>query len=287
MTFAEMIRARITCRPFALSKFAAKGECVFGIVCENVMEHRSTNIRDVSILLADQGPGVLCTVDPDIGRSDEEDIEGEKGVVVLTELGDMMRRVRDNGSLREPFIGRFVMSPTPALAVLYGLRHDGGLDWYRQASPGAPGTPANWQGPVRTHEGFQDYLKIFPAGGNDIYALRKDGVLQWWTHDDFNTGGPGWTGPRDIAFDWIHPSILSVTPGGDRVLYRLDDSDAFNSGGLTWLRHDGVTTGFAASAWSGPVVVHSDFAQFVRLFSRERGRRVRSSCRRSADVAPP
>jgi len=271
LTLAEMIRARITCRPFALNKFAAKGECVFGIVCENVMERRSTNIRDVSILLADEGPSVLCTVNADIGRSDEEDIEGEKGVLLLTELGDMMRRVRDTGSLREPFIGRFVMSPTRALAVLYGLRHDGGVDWYRQASPGAPGTPENWQGPVRTHEGFKDYLKIFPGGGNDLYALRRDGVLQWWTHDDFNTGGPGWTGPRDITFGWNDPLILSVTPGGNRVLYRLDDRHEFGNGGLTWLRHDGVTTGFDANAWSGPVVVHSEFAQFVRLFSVNEG----------------
>ena len=261
-TLPEMIRARITCRPFPLNKFAVDGECVFGIVCENVMERRSTVVRDTTVMLADRGPSVLCTVDPNIGRFDEEDIEGEKGVLLLTELGDMMRRVLQTGSLREPFIGRFLMSPTLPLAVLYGIRHDGGVDWHRQVSGGAPGAPAYWQGPVRTRAGFENYTKVFPAGGNDLYALRDDGVLQWLRHDDFNTGGSTWTGPRDITFGWNNPALISVTPGGDRVLYQLD-----NNGELWWLRHDGVTVGFDNRAWSGPRLVHSGFNQYIRLFS--------------------
>ncbi len=62
------------------------------------MERRTTHVRDVTVMMADRGPDVFCTAPPDIGRFDGEQIEDEKGVTLLTELGQLMRRVLAAGA---------------------------------------------------------------------------------------------------------------------------------------------------------------------------------------------
>lgn len=259
-----MIRARIICRPLAVNKFAAGGECVFGIVCENVMERQSTVVRDATIMMADREPTVLCTAPPDIGRFDEEEIEDEKGVMLLTELGQMMRQVLAQGSLREPFVGHFAMAPTLPLAVLYGIRRNGGVDWYRQAPGEGPNTTSGWLGPRRTRHGWENYTRIFPAGGNRFYALHGDGELHWFAHDDFNDGGPGWTGLKVVGRGW--GNFLSITPGGDGVLYAVQPD-----GTLLWYRHDGLTWGGGVETWRGGIPVHAGFHEYRRLVSVNEG----------------
>lgn len=263
-TLAEMIRARITCRPLAVNKYAAAGECVFGIVCENVMERHTAVVRDVTLMMADRGPTVLCSAPPDVGRADEEEIEGEKGVTLLTQLGQLMRQVLTQGSLREPFIGRFALAPTLPLALLYGIGHDGSVDWYRQAPGDGANAVSGWLTRQGTRHGWEDYTRIFPAGGNCFYALRSDGELHWFAHDDFNDGGPAWTGWKRVGTGWNN--FLSITPGGDGVLYAVQPD-----GKLLWYRHDGLTSGGDVETWRGGVPVHAGFHEYQRLFSVNEG----------------
>ena len=68
------------------------------MTCENVVERRTTHVRDVTVMMADRGLDVFCTAPPDIGRFDEEQIEDEKGVTLLTELVQLMRRVLAAGA---------------------------------------------------------------------------------------------------------------------------------------------------------------------------------------------
>jgi hypothetical protein len=265
-TLPEMIRARITCRPYAAHTYAIQGQCLIGIVCENVMERRSDVVRDVTLTL--DGPGsVACTAPENIGLFDEREIEDQKGVALLAELGQLMRRILAAGSLREQYIGLFVDGPavpTLPLAVLYGISFDGGVDWYRQNAAGA-GSAANWLGPKRTREGWgSDYIKFFPAGGNSFYGLRSDGVLQWFQHDDFNDGGTGWQGPRDVGTGWH--GFRSITPGGDGVLYAVQPD-----GTLLWYRHDGVTNGGGLETWRGGTIVNSGFQDYQRILSVNAG----------------
>ena len=262
-TLAEMIRTRITCRPYPASNYAAAGECVFRIACEKEMERRTTDVRDVTVMMAERGPDVYCTAPPDLGRFDELQIEDEEGVAVLSVLGQQMGRVLAAGSLREQFIGHFAMGPTLPLAVLYGVRHDGTVDWYRQAPGNGSNATSGWLGPRRTRDGWQDYTSVFPAGGNRFYALRADGELHWFAHNDFNDGGTGWAGPKSVGRGWN--DSLAIIPGGDGVLYVVQ-----RDGKLLWYRHDGLASGGGIETWRSNTV-QSDFHEYHRLFSVNEG----------------
>ncbi len=155
------------------------------------------------------------------------------------------------------------MAPTLPLAVLYGIRHDGVADWYRQIPGEGPNAASQWLGPRRTRDGWDNYARIFPAGGNRLYGLHRNGELHWFAHDDFNDGGPGWAGFRRVGRGW--GSFLSITPGGDGVLYAVQPD-----GKLLWYRHDGLTSGGGIETWrSAPV--HSGFHEYRRLFSVNEG----------------
>lgn len=155
------------------------------------------------------------------------------------------------------------MAPTLPLAVLYGIRHDGVADWYRQIPGEGPNAASQWLGPRRTRDGWENYARIFPAGGNRLYGLHRNGELHWFAHDDFNDGGPGWAGFRRVGRGW--GSFLSITPGGDGVLYAVQPD-----GKLLWYRHDGLTSGGGIETWrSAPV--HSGFHEYRRLFSVNEG----------------
>jgi hypothetical protein len=259
VTLAEMTRKRIICRPHAQNKYAAEGKCVLDIICENVMERRNIWMHEVTVTGYPAGHNVFCTVNPSITDFDQEDAENTAGVMVFNRLGEMMDKVLNTGSLREPYIGRFSMAPTLPLAVLYGVTHSGAVEWYRQMPAEGQQTAASWMGPRHTREGWSKYIKVFPAGGNVFYALDTEGHLDWFAHDDFNDGGASWTGPKRVGHGW--GSFLSITPGGDGVLYAVQPD-----GTLLWYRHDGLTSGGDAGTWRSNSL-RSGFQGYRRLFS--------------------
>jgi hypothetical protein len=262
-TLAENIRTRITCFPQSQNKFAVKGECRVTIVCENVMERSRTGVGESSVWLADTGPSVLCTLNPDLGRNHEEAVEDEKGVQLLHALADLMLRVLKNGSLREPLIGQFVIAPPVPFGFLYGIGLDGSVDWYRQVPGTQPEVPTGWQTRKGVRADWGAYLKFLPAGGNRIYAVHPSGELHWWQHDGFNDGEPQWTGPKLVGVGWS--GLLAIVPGGDGVLYVIQ-----KDGVMLRFRHDGLQDGGGPETWR-KVTLSGGWEQFSRLFSVNEG----------------
>jgi hypothetical protein len=258
-TLAEKIRSRITCRGSAANKYAAKGQCVINIMCDNVMERSSTWVRSVTIALEDDGPMVLCTWSPDLATWDEEAVEQEKGIALLEQLGEMLRQVLTHGSLRVQPAPHFALTPVQPLAILYGIGHDGSVDWYRQRTADGQGAAAGWSGPEQTQAGWDVYTKVFPAGGNHFYALDPNGKLWWFRHDDFNDGGQHWTGPQEVGHSW--GSFVSIIPGGDGVLYAIQPD-----GILLWYRHTQLDEAGDANTWL-QAQVDSGWNEYYKVFS--------------------
>src|SRR4029078_4642589 len=76
--------------------------------------------------------------------------------------------------------------------VLYGIRANGDLLWYRHLDPG--GGSASWafnQG-VKIGDGWNDFLTVFSSGKGVIYGVRPNGDLHWYRHLDPLGGSASW-----------------------------------------------------------------------------------------------
>lgn len=152
-SFPEQIRSRITCWPFASTKFAENGVCKYVIKCRNAIERADKSVRSVDILVNDPSPIVLCTADPNLGLLDERDIEEQDhGIVILGVLEQMLRDVERRGTLRQQVIGQFDMT-TKLLSMVYGVKQDGIVSWFHQIQPSSDGS---WDGPKTAGTGLTD-----------------------------------------------------------------------------------------------------------------------------------
>src|SRR5262245_60932858 len=109
-----------------------------------------------------------------------------------------------------------------------------------------------------TFDPAQRFVRLVAAGRGIIYGIQSDGVLRWYRHAGWTTGGTSWangTG-RDIGTDWhIFRAVLAGTDGrlftvsGDGSVrwwrYDLDDPDGGDGAG-SWHPNSGavVATGF-------------------------------------------
>jgi len=132
------------------------------------------------------------------------------------------------GSLSEPKVinagwGSFKNVFSAGSGVIYAIRSDGGLVWYRHRDyltgdskdatppPAARGTTAHpsarnttirnsvvaaanallvahFDGPTDVGTGWADFKRVIPAGDGVLLALRSDGRLDWYRHQDYLTG---------------------------------------------------------------------------------------------------
>jgi hypothetical protein len=88
-TFAERIRAAITCRPIASNPFAQNRECIFTLMIENELTRQNTVSREVTLVTDRDGD--LCTSPPDIGLADERAAEDDNGLAIMSRFAELLR----------------------------------------------------------------------------------------------------------------------------------------------------------------------------------------------------
>jgi hypothetical protein len=268
-TIPENIKSRITCYPIAFAKFAdAAGNCSFSIACENVMD-RTTLVMppDLQVHMNpvpnDPNP-ILCTASPGMGLLDEEQIESDRGIALLSALEALLRQLQTTGTLRGQFIGRFDATPTYNQAFLYTVTPASDTLWYRQQAAADPNALAGWIGPRKVGSGWADLLTVIPAGGNRFYGAAADGTLFWYQHTGFNEGTADWKGPSVVGNGWN--TFAKLVGGSDGVVYAIRPD-----GTLVWYKHDGVESGGGVSTWRPPTVVGSGWNQYLHVFSMGNG----------------
>ena len=112
--------------------------------------------------------------------------------------------------------------------VMYGIRPDGALLWYR--NDGAPAGAANWVGPRQVGTGWQNFKSVFSGGDGVIYAIQPDGRLLRYVHKGYLTGDATWEGPQEIGTGWA--GFKQVFAALDGVIYAIQPD-----GKLLWYRY--------------------------------------------------
>jgi hypothetical protein len=165
--------------------------------------------------------------------------------------------------------------PTIVPAFIYGIDADGRLQWYRHdgARTGLGfQTPGAWQGARPVGRGWNDVKRVFPGGGNIIYAITADGTLKWYQHNGFNTGlglesASSWTSSKNVGRGW--DGFVDVFSAGEGVIYLIQPD-----GTLKWHRHLAYRTGEGLEtpgAWATSRNVGRGWAGYKHVFSGGNG----------------
>ncbi|WP_377505848.1 N,N-dimethylformamidase beta subunit family domain-containing protein [Micromonospora vulcania] len=133
--------------------------------------------------------------------------------------------------------------------VIYGIRADGALRWYRHADWQTVGpTWASGSGRV-IGGGFNQFIGIFGGADGSLYCLRADGTLRRYRYvcSDIETGAGSWVNAGGVqigtGFDrfprvfGFNGHIYGVTAGGDLYAYQ------FNPVTGTWINSSGTRIG--------------------------------------------
>lgn len=107
-----------------------------------------------------------------------------------------------------------------------------------------------------------------------VYAVAKNGDLQWYHHDGRLTGEFRWKGPHKVGAGW--GEVARVFGADDGVLYTVGrttqpplepgkQQPAAHGGDLTWWRHTG--RGDGTFSWEGPKRVGKEWGHFVSVFA--------------------
>lgn len=129
---------------------------------------------------------------------------------------------------------RFIHVVGGGNGVIYGIRADGAVVWYRHTDWSTVGT--NWaSGSGRViGAGFNQFVSVFGGLDGSMYCLRADGTLRRYRYvcSDFETGAGSWvngsgvqigTGfdkyPRMFGFNGY---IYGVTDSGDVFMHRYN-----------------------------------------------------------------
>jgi hypothetical protein len=144
---------------------------------------------------------------------------------------------------------RFIYVVGGGNGVIYGVRADGTVAWYRHTGWQTVGTTwAGGSGRV-IGAGFNQFVSIFGGADGSLYCLRADGTLRRYRYvcSDFETGAGAWVNgsgvqigsgfnkfPRMFGFNGY---IYGVTASGDVYAYR------FNPATDSWINSSGTHIG--------------------------------------------
>ena len=154
---------------------------------------------------------------------------------------------------------KFVFSSGDGEGVIYVVRQDGRLGWYRIT--GYVDGKALWANDGRekivgTGSGWADYKKIFSNGDGTIYAVKADGSLVWYRHLGYLSGDQRWANNgRAITVslpghNWLALAALTGVGGGGRIVGLSPDGRTLYAykhegrldGRAIWTRTTGVQT---------------------------------------------
>ncbi len=253
----EQVRSRIK-GWFFPDKYPENSVCHFAELTTN------TIAREIRLVQTIQYPAKrsdeLCTVPEGFWKyptQGEEDLERAYGTDVMWILANGLTRMKNYGTVREPFVGTFsAASRTIVPAFLYSVQPNGTMLWHRHN--GAEQGLNDWVGGTTVSGGWGDFKEVLPGGGNVIHAITRDGKNLWYRHDGFNTGAPRqWTGANDVGSQWNFKSVFS---GGDGVFYAIT-----KAGKLLLYRHTGHKDG--VKLWENAREIGSDWANYKTVFS--------------------
>lgn len=171
--------------------------------------------------------------------------------------------------------------------VLYGIKQNGTLVWYRNT--GWERGQRNWANRggeivlatgTRPGDGWSQYKTVISGGDGVLYAIKQDGSLVWYRHTGWETGENRWANRgnervlirgRGAGSGWsAFKQVISASQG---VFYVIK-----YDGSLAWYRHEGWETGRrlwanggaerVLSAGSGP---RSGWAGFQRVVGANEG----------------
>lgn len=154
---------------------------------------------------------------------------------------------------------------SPGEGVLYGVKPNGDLQWYRHKAPLAFPGGYNWRPDNRIGWGWGGTRHLFSTGNGVIYAVKDNYDLYWYRHLSYETGeglsqGAGhWAEPpRKVGNGW---NCNLLTAGEEGAIYCVKPN-----GELWGYRHLGWQTG--ENKWEEPYVKLGDgFANYLALFS--------------------
>ena len=125
--------------------------------------------------------------------------------------------------------------------VIYAIRTDGALLWYRYSDPfGGHGSFVSGSGAQIGH-GWSGFTRVVGGGDGVMYALTSSGDLLWYRHTDPIGGTAKWaTGSGGkVGSGW--GGFANIVAGGHGILYATK-----SNGDLLWYRHADPTGG----SWS-------------------------------------
>jgi hypothetical protein len=155
--------------------------------------------------------------------------------------------------------------------VIYGIKPNGHLQWYRHDGAYYNGEPV-WlagDGGRKVGEGWNNFETVLHAHShNTIYGIEFDGDLKWYRHLGARTGTPDWEagdGGLLVAKGWNR--YASVFTGGGKIFYGIEPN-----GDLYWHSHDGWWDG--SNEWSTPesgIKIGVGWNMFKNVFGRGAG----------------
>ena len=155
-------------------------------------------------------------------------------------------------------------------SLIYSIASDGVLMWHRHDGA-AKGTglenPQSWIGRKKVGDEWNDYVRVFPGGGDIIYGIKADGTLEWRRHRGFASGDDEWYPTKSVGRGWNQ--FADVFAGGDGVIYVVQ-----SDGILRWYRHVAYRTGGgldSPGSWATPRDVGRGWTNYKHVFSGGNG----------------
>ena len=164
--------------------------------------------------------------------------------------------------------------------IIYAINSTGKLLWYRHngiLSGAGLEIAGAWTGPKEVGRGWGSFKSAFSTGEGIIYAVTKEGRLQWYKHNGY-LDGSGLENPtawkERVDLGPLSGSFKQLFSSGNGIIYDLQPD-----GTLTWLRHLSYKVGFNKSVippiafgnfnndWRGTFPVNKGWADFNNVFA--------------------
>ncbi len=164
--------------------------------------------------------------------------------------------------------------------IIYAINADDKLLWFRHngtlSGAGLDITGA-WTGPKEVGRGWANLKAVFSMGGGIIYAVTREGKLEWFKHNGYLDGrgleSPGAWRDRIELGPWSG-SFKQLFSSGNGNIYEVD-----TDGNLIWSMHLSFTVGFSKpfippiafgvsnSDWRGGLPVGEGWGNFIQVFA--------------------
>ena len=126
-TLPENIMTRVSCTLEPLSRQSVDRKCQIADRCEDRIGGVTTNTMQEVIMPLNSD---LCNVPANASaRGSEDELERTYGTEVMAKLAEKLTQLKERGTVREGFVGKFDPS-TQTAEFLYAVQPDGDLLWY-------------------------------------------------------------------------------------------------------------------------------------------------------------